>query len=284
MKDQAASLRRIVSPRQQHTGNSRCEIIAVTSGKGGVGKSNIALNLALALAESGAEVLLVDADMGTANVDILLGLDPHWTLGDVLQGRVPLPRILLSIGEHLDLLPGASGIYETHQAQQAPWTAQDLQDMEDAYDYLVLDTSAGLNGNLLRLLQAADRVLLVATQEPTSIVDAYALCKAYLQATPEGRIELVVNNTPAGKEALEVHAKLGGAVQHFLHRNLPHLATIPNDPHVIEAVRCQKPLLNAHSKCLAAERIRALARRLRHGEGWARGRGITPLFQGLNPA
>ena len=187
-----------------------CEIVAVTSGKGGVGKSTLTLNLALALALKNFRVLVIDADIGTANLDILLNLDPRYHLAHVISGRVGLRQILQKVTENLSILPGASGISELPEMSlpHRDRLRRELDRLEATFDYLFVDTSAGVGRSVIQVLRGADRVILVCNEEPTAIVDAYALCKVFYQEQTEGVIELVVNNIHSEEEALEVYGKL----------------------------------------------------------------------------
>ncbi len=285
MTDQAAALRKMVRqrPSPAHVRRSHCEIFAITSGKGGVGKSNITMNLSAALALSGARVLIIDADIGTANIDILLNLDLRFHLGHVAQGKATLFQILHKVMHNLYLLPGASGTaglgaFPTSRAEQL---RSDLQRIEEMFDYLMVDTNAGISRRIINLLRGADRVLLVCSGEPTSIVDAYALCKVLYRKEADICVELIANNVEGKKEARDVYGKLKAAVKHFLKKELHYLSYIKHDEGIAHGVINQKPLMMTGATGGAVDNFQSLAAKLVHPPDWARGKGIHQLFDFL---
>jgi len=286
MSDQAAALRALIA--RDHAvvvpeGTSACEIVTVTSGKGGVGKSNITINVALALARRGRRVLVMDADIGTANIDILLGLGSRAHLGQVFEGSASLYEITVEIEERLFLIPGASGINGLAELpfDKRRGLQEDLQRIGEAFDYLFIDTSAGISRAVLDFMRAADRILLISTGEPTAVVDAYALCKAYYGEGGEVGPELVANNVTDREEAMEVFEKINLAVGHFLKKELKYLGHVVHDEEVAFGVIEQKPVMMSASDGRAAADYQALAEALDHGDHWQGGKGILQLFRNL---
>jgi len=271
----------------QHT--RRARIVTVSSGKGGVGKTNTCVNLAIALTQLGKRTTLLDADLGMANADVLCGLTPvrrldhfvgvsdgvHATPGAAVSGR-SLREIAVEAPGGFRLIPGAMGVARMANLdprEQARLLAG-LQDLERDSDLLIVDTGAGLGPEIISFVQAADLAVIIATPEPTSIADAYALIKCSLLAqrrvsrahglrpeppTPAPRMELVVNQVTGQQEAAAVHARIAGVCQRFLGYSLPLLGWVTQDARVGAAVRKRRPVLLESEKCQASRDLRQLA-------------------------
>lgn len=282
--DQAQSLKNLVRERNRDRKKSQgdsysCEIIAVTSGKGGVGKTQISLNLALALSKR-ARVLLLDADMGTANVDVLLGIDPRKNLSHVLNQGEKIRDILVPITPNLKLLPGSSGLTlraPTHFGW-AP-VIEEADQLSADFDYIIIDTAAGISETIISILCESDRVILVCTSEPTAIVDAYALSKTLLQRNPNRKIELIANSVQNEEEAREIHTKLQGAFRHFLNKDISYLSHILYDNHIIQSIHQQKPIYLSSPDLPVSKLFSELATKLAHGPDWRGGKGLSQVFR-----
>ncbi len=260
-------------------------IIAVTSGKGGVGKTQISVNVALQCARAGLKVGLFDADLGLANAGLLLNLTPRQNLSDVIAGDVKLRDIVIS-AQGIDIIPGSSGITEMANLPVAA-----LRRLSDAlttlpdYDLMVFDTSAGVANTVLAFAAAAPEVLLVITPEPTALTDAYALVKLLYRRLYAGRISVVVNQAASERQALQTYAKFRDVVRVYQGVVLPLLGWIPHDPQVTEATRRQTPLTQLDPQGQAAMAMQNLAARLLEssapdakdtlGAFWQRLTGIT---------
>ncbi|MBI5461783.1 MAG: MinD/ParA family protein [Gammaproteobacteria bacterium] len=240
-------------------------IIAVTSGKGGVGKTHLSVNLALQCARAGLRVGLFDADLGLANANLLLKLTPQQTLGDVIAGTARLQDVVLS-AYGIDIIPGSSGV--TEMADLPVTSLRRLGDEFKAlpdYDLMVFDTSSGVGSNVLAFAAAAPELLLVITPEPTALTDAYALVKLLQRQHYPGRIKVVVNQVQSEHQALHTFEKFREVVRVYQGLTLPLLGWIPLDPRVTEAVRAQIPLTRfepQNSQRGAAQAIVDLAARL----------------------
>lgn len=282
MNDQASALRQLVFRKREAmpSGNSGCEIISVTSGKGGVGKSNITMNTALAMAANGAKVLILDADIGTANIDILVGLSPRKHLGHVFEGEATLFEIMTKITDNLYLIPGSSGVSGIREMpfDQLSTFREEILKIEDMFEYLIVDTSAGVSKQVINLLRGSDRILLVCNEEPTSILDAYSLCKVLYQVEDSAEVEFVANNVASEVEAREVYGKLRVAIKHFLNKELKYLSFVVHDKGIANGVINQKPLMIQDAPGPARASFTRLAELLMHPDGWATGRGIHQLF------
>ncbi|UPY37492.1 P-loop NTPase [Sediminicoccus sp. KRV36] len=232
------------------------KLIAFASGKGGVGKTCLAIGLTQALAEAGRRVALVDGDLGLANVDVQLGLDPPCDLGDVLAGRCPAAAALLPHAGGFAVLPGRSGSAALAGLDGAALRgfAAMLRDLP--LDWVVLDLGAGIGAAQRGLAAAADLLIVVATEEPTSLTDAYAVLKLHRRDAPEGKAGLLVN---MAAQPGRVHAALDAACRGFLGQGLPLLGAVRRDPRVPAAIRAQAPLLTRHPNTHAAEDLRRLA-------------------------
>ena len=253
MQDQAEKLRQLMgnlqSPaRVDHPtlagGNAR--VIAVTSGKGGVGKSNISVNLALLLAQKGKRVLLVDADMGLANVDVLLGMIPQFTLVNVLNGQKKLSEIIIEgpLGIRL-VASGSGGVQELADLNETQRNnfLQSLSDLQSDADIVLIDTGAGLHRNVLAFVLAAEEILLVTTPEPTALMDAYGMIKIAQREKKNPRIKVLVNMATNQAEADEAGKKLSILSKRFLNLEVQYLGFVLRDLGVIKSVREQKPIV-----------------------------------------
>ena len=240
-------------------------IIAIASGKGGVGKTWFAITLAHALARAGRRVLLFDADLGLANVDIQLGLTPQRDLGAVMAGRARLTDVVLRHDEGgFDILPGRSG--SGALAGLDPAVLQGmlaaLRTAAAAYDLVLLDLGAGLEPAVRQLAAFADTLLVLATEEPTSLTDAYAVLKLYAADRPGGDARLVVNQAANEAAGMRTHATLARACAAFLGHVPPLLGVVRRDDRVRDAIRRQTLLLARHPNCAAAADVEAAARAL----------------------
>jgi flagellar biosynthesis protein FlhG len=241
-------------------------IVAVTSGKGGVGKSNVVVNLGVALAQQGLKVLLIDADLGLANLDILLGLSPQYTIHDVLQLRKSLPEVLVEGPEGLKILPASSGIPDLAELDeyQKMFLLNELDNYSETIDVALIDTGAGISRNVLFFNIAALERVVVANNEPTSITDAYALIKVLATQHNERRFKLLVNGLSHPREAEAVYRTLLKVSERFLGRDisLEYLGYIPHDEVVSKAVLKQQPVLTLYPKSRVSKSFTQMARRL----------------------
>ncbi|MBN2212166.1 MAG: MinD/ParA family protein [Sedimentisphaerales bacterium] len=259
MIDQAEKLRLMVRHHER-----RAVVFAVTSGKGGVGKSNIAANLALCLARTDRRVLLIDADLGLANLDVLLQVRAPANLSHVINGRRQLQDIITPGPAGLRLICGASGLAQLADINdfQRQRLIQDMEYLEQQVDFIIIDTGAGISHNVVGFCRAADHVLVISTPEPTSITDAYAMIKI-LSREPEGvKLSLLVNMADDRTEAKKVYQRLAVVAKKFLSVVVYDAGYILRDDHFTQAVRQQQPLVLTFPHCQAALCINALAGKL----------------------
>lgn len=240
------------------------KVIAVTGGKGGVGKTNLSVNLGVALAEMQRRVVLMDADLGLANVDVLLGLQAKHNLADVLAGHCSLRDILLTGPAGLRVVPASSGMQQMAQlsAREHAAIINSFSDLSDQLDVFIVDTAAGISDTVVSFVRAAQEVVVVVCDEPSSITDAYALIK--LLSTEHGvfRFRVVANMTRTSQEGVNLFNKLNGVCERFLDVSMQFLGAVPFDENVRKAVQKRKALLEVAPTCKAAQAIRALAQKV----------------------
>ncbi|GIW77946.1 MAG: site-determining protein [Phycisphaerae bacterium] len=256
--DQATSLRTLAQSAR------RARVIAVTSGKGGVGKSNIAVNLAIRMAQSGKQVALLDADLGLANADVLCNVDLKWNLSHLITRKRTLQEVMIQAPGGFHLIGGASGL-----AKMADLTDQDRQrildsltELESMFDVLIIDTGAGINANVLCFTRAADHVLIVTTPEPTAITDAYAVAKVMIRDGQERQMSLVVNQVRSAAEGRAVYERISKVARQFLGIGIYDAGCIFTDENVALAVRRRSPFVMAFPKTPASVCISQLVTRL----------------------
>ncbi|MDI9442384.1 MAG: MinD/ParA family protein [Firmicutes bacterium] len=257
MRDQAVGLRKLVNKGQKS--NSR--VIVVASGKGGVGKTNIAVNLALALRQLDNCVALIDVDLGLANVDIVLGITPPYNLGHVFRGEKTLVEIIEDGPLGIKLLAGGSGMSEL--ANLTGWRLEQfvksLDELNREFDFVVLDTGAGIGQNVLSFALATDEVLVVTTPEPTAITDAYGLIKVVFQRNPQAQIRLIVNMARNPGEAEAVAEKLNSVLREYVQREVEYIGYLLDEQQVNRAVGQQVPFLLSYPSSMASRSIKRIA-------------------------
>ncbi len=243
---QADSLRRVMSKAQNKMPS---KVLAVSSGKGGVGKTNVVANLALALTKKGYRVLIFDADFGLNNIDILLGLTPRFHIGHVFNGEKTLEEILVEGPRGLKVLPASNGWQELTSLdnEKKMLMLEKLDGLMGDYDFLIIDTGAGISANVTYFCSAAHETLLVATPEPTSHTDVYALIKVLHQKHNQKQFQLIINSVKSEREALEIYRRLTDVVDRFLsHVSLDYFGYILYDENVTRSVRQQKPVVELY--------------------------------------
>jgi flagellar biosynthesis protein FlhG len=250
--------------------------LCITSGKGGVGKTTLAVNLGIAIARLGKRVLLLDGDMGLANINVQMGIIPEFTIYDAVQGRKTLPEIVFQTPYGLDLVAGGSGIAELADLgiQERESVMRGLNGLQ-VYDVLIIDTGAGIADSVIRFILAAEHALIVTTAEPTSLTDAYGMIKTIVARQPKP-LKLLVNRATSAAEARHVFTRLNSVTGRFINYSLDDVGYIPYDPLIEKSIYQQKPHLVLNPTSASARSIREVASRLVGGHesegagGWGR--------------
>lgn len=288
--DQADTLRQMARTAKKNeqagldpalaAGGQGIRVIAVTSGKGGVGKSNVVANLSMALAAQGKRILIIDADLGVGNMDVLLGLSPQYNLNHVLSGEKMLSEIIIDVTPNIKLIPAGSGVQEyTSLGQHEKMKLLDELDMlDEAFDIMFIDTEAGISENVTYFTVAAQEILVVVTPEPTSITDAYALIKLLATRYSEHHFKVLVNMARDSEDALEVFRKLANVAGRFLDISLDYLGCVVRDDRLIDAVKKQKAVFELHADSDASNCFATLASRILENNRQARIKGNIQFF------
>lgn len=239
------------------------KVIAVTGGKGGVGKSNITANLGVALAMQGQRVMILDADLGLANVDVLFGLHPKLNLSDVTNGDHSLDEIIVEGPAGVMVVPGASGLSSMADLSPAHHAGiiHAFSHLKTNIDTLLVDTAAGISDGVLRFSEAAHEVIIVVCDEPTSITDSYAIIKLLNTERNVEKFRVVTNMTRQGGDGTGLFQKLLRVADRFLNVSLDHAGSIPFDDRVWRAVQLQTPVITAFPNSMAASALKKLAQR-----------------------
>ncbi|MEM9102077.1 MAG: MinD/ParA family protein [Pseudomonadota bacterium] len=240
------------------------KVIAVTGGKGGVGKSSITLNLAVAIADKNRKVLLLDADLGLANIDVMLGLKAPRNLTHVLEGQCRLEDILLEGPSGLKIVPASSGTQKMSQLSLAENAGiiQSFSELSDNVDYLFIDTAAGISDNVLSFLQASQDIVLVVCDEPTSIADSYALMKILSQKFNRKRFRVIANMAHSPADGKRVFSKITKVADKFLDVSLDFVGMIPFDDNIRKAIKKQKPLVHLTPRSPASVAIKNISNKV----------------------
>ena len=238
--------------------------LAVTSGKGGVGKTNVVVNLAVSLARLHNRVGILDADFGLGNVDVLLGLAPPFHLGHLLSGEKDIHEIVVDGPHGIRIIPASSGLHELTALTARQWDrlVSGLTEFGRSLDFLLIDTGAGISSNVLDVLGGSERVLVVASPEPTAIVDAYAMIKILTTSHPNKEIGLLINGVTDADEAEVVFRQLDIAATRFLHRRLTSFGFVPHDAAVRESILMQRAVVAHAPQAPASKSFRLLASRV----------------------
>jgi flagellar biosynthesis protein FlhG len=260
--DQADSLRQLAA--QGKMSRTPLKVFAVTSGKGGVGKTNIAANMAVLAAKSGKRVLVIDADLGLANIEIVFGLKPRYHLGHILNGERTLEEVLVQGPQGISLLPAGSGVQALTQLTDAQKMAfvNALDPLEDLFDVVIIDTGAGIGENVLYFVGAAQEAILVVSPEPTSLVDAYATVKVLSQQAGVRNFSVIVNPVVDELPARGIFQKLTTVTNRFLTAHVRHLGYVPRDENFHRAIMAQRPIVDLFPSSPASRALAGIAERL----------------------
>lgn len=289
MMDQAANLRNIIKGSEvSYNQPRRARVITVTSGKGGVGKSNVSVNLAIHFKKMGKRVIIFDADFGLANVEVIFGIVPKYNMFDMIYNNKSITDILTSGPLGIEFISGGSGVQELLKLDQTQlaYMIEKLYELDRLADIIIIDTGAGISNAVLDFVAASNEVLLVTTPEPTAITDAYAVLKAISKRhgnINEKQINLLVNRTDSDFEGQEIFEKLNKVTDRYLGLNLTNIGYLPNDKQLVKAVVEQKPVTILYPRAPVSKGIEALAERLLNGQKVEKQveRGLGNLFSNM---
>jgi len=258
MIDQAKQLRDKVNQQKSRRPKKQTIIIAITSGNGGVGKSNFALNFALSLVQQNKKVLIFDVDLGFANIDVLLGRSPKESIATMIEKELSVWDVIEEGPNGLLFISGGTGFNELFRLDEPKMERffKELSKIQGQVDYIILDTGAGLSYENLRFILAADDVILVTTPEPTSITDAYAVVKMVHSKDPAVQMKLIVNQCTKDKEGKQTAENFNKVTEQFLNKDIPTLGFIPSDSNVTSAVKKQVPFSLEYPTCHASQAVK----------------------------
>jgi flagellar biosynthesis protein FlhG len=267
MSDQAQGLRNLVRSHNEHPSRTT-KVLTVTSGKGGVGKSNFTLNFALSLQAKGYKVLVFDADIGMANIDVLMGASPKYSLYHLLKRQKSIWEIIHKGYNDLEFIAGGSGFNDLLGLSEAEldYFMQQVNQLNGYVDYILFDTGAGLSRETLKFIVAAQETIVVTTPEPTSITDAYAIIKMVHAMDYQVPFRLVINRVTDSKEGKQTADKISLVSKQFLNIDIPTLGFVEDDQYVSKAVKKQVPFTIAFPHCNASRGVQELAERFISGQ------------------
>lgn len=282
MLDQAQNLRQLAAKENLliNEKNKKPKIITVTSGKGGVGKSNIVVNLSIALQQRGKKVMIFDADMGMGNDDVLMGFLPKYNVFDIILNGLEINDVLIEGPYGVKLLPGGSGLVKVDELteQQRELFLEKLNEIRDL-DYIIMDTGAGINRSVLAFISCCEELFIVTTPEPTSLTDAYSLIKVVDHYKIKKNAKVIVNRVFDEKEAQITFNKFNNAVTNFLGMDVEFLGSVSEDKRLVQSVRQQVPFMINHPNCDAAKDILQIAKKIEGQIGKSDGIGVKGLFK-----
>ncbi|BCE01893.1 flagellar biosynthesis protein FlhG [Marinicellulosiphila megalodicopiae] len=254
----------VMKKQEKRLNRHPVQVIAVTGGKGGVGKSNVSINVAISLAQQGKRVVLLDADLGLANIDVLLGLTAHHTILDVLEGRCDLDDIMIEGPEGIKIIPAASGAKKMANLTEKEHAGIVHAFSEIGYDIdtLIVDTAAGISTTVVSFVSAAQDVLVVVCDEPTSVTDAYALIKLLAQESKTHHFRILCNMVRTSHEGQQLFNKLLKVTERFLDVTLQFVGSIPFDENVRKSVQRQRAILEAYPRSKASAAYRELGQKI----------------------
>lgn len=260
MIDQAESLRKLMSKEKSIERNNKARIITVTSGKGGVGKSNFVVNLGMSLVKRGKKVLIFDADIGMGNDDVLMGIYPKNNVLDLINGKITIDEAIIEGPYGIKLLPGGSGLNNIEDIDEIKRRIflNKIEELE-GFDYIFIDTGAGISRSVLAFIACCDEVILVTTPEPTSLTDGYSLIKAMNHFNIKNKASIVVNKVLEKEEGERTFLKFKSAVNKFLKVDVDFLGYIYEDKKLILSVRKQTPFIIEYPKCDASICIESIS-------------------------
>ncbi|MGI6657746.1 MAG: MinD/ParA family protein [Desulfobulbus sp.] len=262
--DQADTLRALnpLDPAAASAVVPATRVFSITSGKGGVGKTAVVANLAVLLSRMGKRVLILDADLGLANIDVVFGLTPGYNLNHFFSGTKSLAEILADGPEGIKILPAGSGIqrFTRLSPEQKMQLLHALDAMNDRFDVVLIDTEAGISENVTYFNTAAQEILVVTTPDPTAITDAYALMKLLSTQYHEHHFNLIVNQIKSEEEALDVYRKINMVANRYLDISLDYIGSIPHDPQMVAAIRRQQTMVQLFPESRTSQAFEALAR------------------------
>jgi len=261
MLDQAEKLRQLVNDKDKSVNPPK--IITVTSGKGGVGKSNFVVNLAITLQKMGKKVLILDADIGMGNDDVLMGVMPKYSIYDIIFNNKTIEQVLIKGPFGVKLLPAGTAITNLEGITEAQIERfiKNLSTLEEL-DYIIMDTGAGVNKSVLGFISCSEELIILTTPEPTAITDAYSLLKAVSHFNIKQNAKLVINKTIDDQDGKITYNKFKNAVNKFLHIDLEYLGCIQEDRKAIQAVRRQIPFVIVYPNCNASKDIISIAKNI----------------------
>ncbi len=286
--DQAQQLRNVIKKHNQINQNT-ARVVTVTSGKGGVGKSNLAVNLAVQLRKEGKRVVIFDADFGLANVEVMFGAIPQYNLSDFIYRGKGIKEIITPGPMDIGFISGGSGIIGLNNLyrEQIMYLVKSIDELNEIADFIIIDTGAGISDQVLEFVMASPEVLLVSTPEPSSLTDSYSLLKALYRnpnfVAGSTTIHVVSNRVTSTEEGQAVYDKLNSVVSQFLHGKLNYLGMIPQDAALEKAVRQQQTVSLLEPNAKSAKAFEVLAGNLLNGthNQVSMRRGIGQMFSGF---
>ncbi|GAB2722037.1 MinD/ParA family protein [Paenibacillus thermoaerophilus] len=283
MADQAQALRDIMDRYTGRSSSPKTRVVTITSGKGGVGKSNFSLNFALALEKRGLKVVLLDADFGLANIDVLMGSSAPYHLHHLITREKTVWEVMNRGANGLEYIAGGSGVYDLLRMneEEISYFVSQIQQLNGYADYLLIDTGAGLSKETARLISSSDETIVVTTPEPTAIADAYALMKMVYVTERYRNFRLVVNRVTDDREGVQTADKLDRVASSFLGFSIPFLGSLPDDPEVGRAVKKQVPFTIDSPRSPASRSLFQLAGRYAAAPAGASGTAPAEAAGGL---